>query len=176
MRREPLDQLKEFITKESISFPEIQFDGRKVQFTTSGLNSNSFWMLFGIGLSIALMIKYILLVGLILFGFGFYGLWYDLEVANNFVIDFDSKHCVLHRKNPFRVLFFFMRKEITFPISDIASFSYRSSRHSSDMRRYRFYVFLKDGTEYLFSDIKSEDHAREIVKYLNNAIWQKLSF
>lgn len=55
-----------------------------------------------------------------------------------------------------------------FAVSDIARFSYRSTQQKPSFRRYRLYVTLKNGDEFLFSDIGSEARAKEIVLLLNN--------
>ena len=102
-------------------------------------------------------------------GAAVFSLWYDFESVNSVEIDLENDRFIIKKRSPFARLLFFMNKNATFSIADIERFSYGSTPQEPSSRRYRFYVTLINGDEFLFSDIELEERAREIVFFLNKA-------
>lgn len=169
MRKDDLDKLIEYITKEGISAPEFKFDGRSLHIISPVFNYGSIITLILIPLIIVLIQKVNLLVGLLLLGAAVYSLWYDFESVNSLEIDLDDNRFKIRRRSPFLKLFFSTNQNVSFSLTDIRDFSYKSTQQKPSFRRYRFYVTLINGDDFLFSDIESEERAKKIVLFLNNA-------
>ncbi|TWF32856.1 hypothetical protein FHW36_113111 [Chitinophaga polysaccharea] len=168
MRKEPLDKLSGYIEREDISSPKFKFDENGLSISSPVFNYNSITTLVLLPLIIFLMQKANFFIGLLLLGIALFSLWYEFESVNDFEINFDNNCSIIKRRNPITRLFFFINQEVRFAVANIAGFSYRSTQQKPSFRRYRLYVTLENGDEFLFSDIGSETRANEIVLLLNN--------
>ncbi|NLR79731.1 hypothetical protein [Chitinophaga eiseniae] len=168
MRTAFLDKLSDYIENEGISSPKFKFDEGGFNISSPLFDYNSVTTLVLLPLVVLLMQRVNLFIGLLLFGVAFFSLWYDFEAVNDFKASFDSNSSIIKRRSPITRLLFFMNQEVTFAVSDIARFSYRSTQQKPSFKRYRLYVILKNGDEFLFSDIGSGTRAKEIVLLLNN--------
>ncbi|MFX1706514.1 hypothetical protein PV783_21275 [Chitinophaga sp. CC14] len=169
MKKEHLDKLIAYIIKEDISSPRFKFDGRVLYIFSPIFSYNRVITLILLILIIILMQHINLLIGFLVLGAAVFSLWYDFESVNSVEIDLDNDRFIIKKRSPFARLLFFINKNVAFSIADIERFSYRSTQQEASSRRYRFYVTLINGDEFLFSDIGLEERAREIVFFLNKA-------